>query len=35
MLMLKQSEYGWLDRLYYLLGLMNTFNVCISAVARN
>jgi len=27
MLMLKQSEYGWLDRLYYLLGLMNTFNV--------
>ena len=27
MLMLKQPEYGWLDRLYYLLGLMNTFNV--------
>ncbi len=26
-LMLKQSEYGWLDRVYYLLGLMNTFNV--------
>ncbi len=25
-LMLKQSEYGWLDRAYYLLGLMNTFN---------
>jgi pimeloyl-ACP methyl ester carboxylesterase len=24
--MLKQTEYGWLDRLYYLLGLMNTFN---------
>jgi pimeloyl-ACP methyl ester carboxylesterase len=27
MLMLKQPEYGWIDRLYYLLGLMNTFNV--------
>lgn len=27
MMMLKQPEYGWLDRLYYLLGLMNTFNV--------
>lgn len=27
MLMLKQPEYGWLDRLYYLLGLMNTFNI--------
>jgi pimeloyl-ACP methyl ester carboxylesterase len=27
MLMLKQPEYGWLDRLYYLLGMMNTFNV--------
>ncbi len=27
LLMLKQSEYGWLDRLNYLLGLMNTFNV--------
>jgi len=27
MLMLKQPEYGWLDRLYYLLGLVNTFNV--------
>jgi pimeloyl-ACP methyl ester carboxylesterase len=27
MLMLKQPEYGWLDRAYYLLGLMNTFNV--------
>lgn len=26
MLMLKQPEYGWLDRFYYLLGLMNTFN---------
>lgn len=26
MMMLKQPEYGWLDRLYYLLGLMNTFN---------
>ncbi len=26
-LMLKQPEYGWLDRVYYLLGLMNTFNV--------
>lgn len=26
-MMLKQSEYGWLDRVYYLLGLMNTFNV--------
>jgi pimeloyl-ACP methyl ester carboxylesterase len=26
LLMLKQPEYGWLDRLYYLLGLMNTFN---------
>jgi pimeloyl-ACP methyl ester carboxylesterase len=26
MLMIKQPEYGWLDRLYYLLGLMNTFN---------
>lgn len=26
MLMLQQPEYGWLDRLYYLLGLMNTFN---------
>ncbi|PKN99572.1 MAG: alpha/beta hydrolase [Chloroflexi bacterium HGW-Chloroflexi-4] len=26
-LMLKQSEYGWLDRIHYLLGLMNTFNV--------
>lgn len=25
-LMLKQPEYGWLDRVYYLLGLMNTFN---------
>lgn len=25
-LMLKQPEYGWLDRIYYLLGLMNTFN---------
>jgi pimeloyl-ACP methyl ester carboxylesterase len=24
--MLKQPEYGWLDRVYYLLGLMNTFN---------
>lgn len=27
MLMLKQPEYGWLDRIYYLLGLTNTFNV--------
>ncbi|MFN2253071.1 MAG: alpha/beta fold hydrolase [Candidatus Promineifilaceae bacterium] len=27
MLMLKQPEYGWIDRAYYLLGLMNTFNV--------
>lgn len=27
MLMLKQPEYSWLDRVYYLLGLMNTFNV--------
>jgi pimeloyl-ACP methyl ester carboxylesterase len=27
LLMLKQPEYGWLDRAYYLLGLMNTFNV--------
>lgn len=27
MLMLKQPEYGWLDRIYYLLGLMHTFNV--------
>lgn len=27
MLMLKQPEYGWLDRVYYLLGMMNTFNV--------
>lgn len=27
MLMLKQPEYGWLDRIYYLLGMMNTFNV--------
>ncbi len=26
MLMLKQPEYGWLDRVYYLLGLMTTFN---------
>lgn len=25
-LMLKQPEYGWLDRVYYALGLMNTFN---------
>lgn len=27
LLMLKQPEYGWLDRIYYLLGMMNTFNV--------
>lgn len=27
MLMLKQPEYGWLDRVHYLLGMMNTFNV--------
>lgn len=26
LLMLRQPEYGWLDRVYYLLGLMNTFN---------
>lgn len=26
LLMLKQPEYGWLDRLNYLLGLLNTFN---------
>lgn len=26
MLMVKQPEYGWLDRVYYLLGLMTTFN---------
>ncbi|HKJ27529.1 MAG TPA: alpha/beta hydrolase [Anaerolineales bacterium] len=26
MLMLKQPEYGWVDRIYYLLGMMNTFN---------
>ncbi len=26
LLMLKQPEYGWLDKVYYLLGLMNTFN---------
>lgn len=26
-LMLKQPEYGWLDRVYYLLGLMNTYNI--------
>lgn len=26
LLMLKQPEYGWLDRVFYLLGLMNTFN---------
>lgn len=26
MLMLRQPEYGWLDRVYYLLGLMTTFN---------
>lgn len=26
LLTLKQPEYGWLDRVYYLLGLMNTFN---------
>ena len=26
MLMLEQPEYGWLDRVYYLLGLVNTFN---------
>ena len=25
--MLKQPEYGWLDRIYYLLGLVKTFNV--------
>ncbi len=27
LLMLKQPEYGWLDRIYYLLGLVKTFNV--------
>ena len=27
MLMLKQPEHSWMDRIYYLLGLMNTFNV--------
>lgn len=27
LLMLKQPEYGWLDRINYLLGLMNTFNI--------
>jgi pimeloyl-ACP methyl ester carboxylesterase len=27
LLMLKQPEYGWLDRINNLLGLMNTFNV--------
>ncbi|PKO10099.1 MAG: alpha/beta hydrolase [Chloroflexi bacterium HGW-Chloroflexi-2] len=27
LLMLKHPEYSWLDRVYYLLGLMNTFNV--------
>ncbi len=27
LLMLKQPEYGWIDRIYYLLGMMNTFNV--------
>ncbi len=26
LLMLKQPEYGWLDRVYYLLGLITTFN---------
>jgi pimeloyl-ACP methyl ester carboxylesterase len=26
-LMLKQPEYGWLDRLYYILSLKDTFNV--------
>jgi pimeloyl-ACP methyl ester carboxylesterase len=26
LMMLKQPEYGWLDRLYNLLGLMHTFN---------
>lgn len=27
MLMFRQPEYGWLDRIYNLLGLKNTFNV--------
>lgn len=27
LLMLKQPEYGWMDRFYYLMGLMNTYNV--------
>lgn len=27
MLMLKQPEYGWLDRIFYLLGLTQTFNI--------
>lgn len=26
LLSLRRPEYGWLDRVYYLLGLMNTFN---------
>jgi len=26
-MMLKQPEYGWLDRIYFLLGMLNTFNV--------
>ena len=26
LLMLKQPEYGWLDRIYYLLGLTNTYD---------
>ena len=34
MLMLKQPEYGWLDRIYYLLGLMNTFNVATAIASR-
>ncbi len=26
LMMLKQPEYGWMDRIYFLLGMMNTFN---------
>ncbi len=34
MLMLKQPEYGWLDRVYYLLGLMTTFNAVYIVLGR-
>lgn len=27
LLMLKQPEYGWMDKIYYLLGMVNTFNI--------